>query len=199
MLWLGMGGLLIQPQKPMVAVYGFIFGKVGLPGKISFRLRLGVALELDSGMISGLIIFPLREAQDWELDLFMTFWKTLYDHLPSRSQEDVKMSWSLSSDSIFLVKSFYLHLLMANRKVESPSLKWDSVWLTPCPTKVSFFFWEALWGRILTINNLIGRGFFFPNICVLCKFNEESVSHLLLHCSSVAKVGGTVWNLMGVD
>ena len=45
-----------------------------------------------------------------------------------------------------------------------------------------FFAWEALWEKILTIDQLQKRGFSLANRCHLCFEDEETVEHLLLHC-----------------
>ena len=49
--------------------------------------------------------------------------------------------------------------------------------------KSAFFTWEAARGRILTRDKLQRRGIFLVNRCFLCQKAEESVDHLLLHCS----------------
>ena len=50
------------------------------------------------------------------------------------------------------------------------------------PTKATFFAWEAVWGKILTLDKLQRRGWYLPNRCYLCGRDEESVHHILLHC-----------------
>lgn len=44
--------------------------------------------------------------------------------------------------------------------------------------------------KILTLNHLQSRGWNFANRCILCKQEEESVSHIFIHCS-MAKL---VWD-----
>ena len=48
--------------------------------------------------------------------------------------------------------------------------------------KVNFFAWEAFWEKILTLDHLKRRGWSLPNRCYLCKGEEESANHILIHC-----------------
>ena len=48
--------------------------------------------------------------------------------------------------------------------------------------KISFFAWEASWGKALTLDQIQKRGWALANRCYLCHLNEESIDHLLLHC-----------------
>ena len=41
--------------------------------------------------------------------------------------------------------------------------------------------WIAVWDKILTGDNLRGRGMDFFD-CIMCRRNGEMVDHLLLHC-----------------
>ena len=49
------------------------------------------------------------------------------------------------------------------------------------PPKIGVFTWEAAWGKVLTLENLKRRGMAFANICFLCKEDEETKNHLLIH------------------
>lgn len=48
--------------------------------------------------------------------------------------------------------------------------------------KVNYFWWVASHGKILTIDNLVRRGFQLVNRCVLSKEEEETIVHLFFHC-----------------
>ena len=55
---------------------------------------------------------------------------------------------------------------------------WKVVWKVKAPQRV----WTAVWDKILTGDNLRGRGMDFVDWCIMCRCNGETVDHLLLHC-----------------
>ncbi|RVW14380.1 hypothetical protein CK203_090481 [Vitis vinifera] len=59
-----------------------------------------------------------------------------------------------TKDGIFSVKSLYSSLA-SRRDVQFP---YSNIWSTCVPTKVSFFAWEAYWGKVLTLDQLKKRG-----------------------------------------
>ena len=56
------------------------------------------------------------------------------------------------------------------------------------PCRVSFFVWIVAWGRVLTTDHLRKRDYTIMDWCCLCKYNGESVDHLLLHCGEVFRL-----------
>ena len=60
------------------------------------------------------------------------------------------------------------------------------------PTRVAFFSWTAILGRILTIDNLWKRRVLILDWCCMCKSHGESVNYLLLHCP----IAQELWNLI---
>ncbi|RVW89280.1 hypothetical protein CK203_032620 [Vitis vinifera] len=78
----------------------------------------------------------------------------------------------------FFVKSLYGALETRN----SVPFPWSIIW-SPCvPSKVGFFAWEALWGKVLTLDQLKRKGWTLANRCFLCLVEEESIDHILIHC-----------------
>ena len=65
--------------------------------------------------------------------------------------------------------------------------------------KLSFFAWEASWGRVLTLDCLQKRGWALANICFLCQMFEESIDHLLLHCEKTREVWILLLSFFGVS
>lgn len=63
------------------------------------------------------------------------------------------------------------------------------MWQKKVPTKLFFLACEVVWVWVLTINNLRRQGKIMVNQCFLCKGEEETVNHLLLHCDGVGGFG----------
>ena len=65
------------------------------------------------------------------------------------------------------------------------------------PPKLSFFTWEAVWGKVSTLDQLQRRGWTFAKRCYLCMECEETMDHLLLHCAktivSLFSLFSTTW------
>jgi hypothetical protein len=76
------------------------------------------------------------------------------------------------------VRSFY-NILISNVSIHFP---WKSIWHTKALPRVAFFVWLAALGKILTLNNLKKKNMVLINRCGMCKKDEESIDHLLLHC-----------------
>ena len=87
--------------------------------------------------------------------------------------------WKEAKDGNFSVKSFYSALEGSSTVLFLKNI----IWSPGVPTKVSFFAWEATWGKALTMDQLKKRGWSLPNRCYLCCAVEESIDHLLIHCT----------------
>ena len=73
------------------------------------------------------------------------------------------------------------------------------VWVPSVPTKSAFYSWEATWGKVLTLDQLQRSRWQLPNRCYLCGCAEESVHHILLHCSVVSSLWTIILALVGVN
>ena len=91
-------------------------------------------------------------------------------------------------DGRFSVKLFYLLLASARNLLFPSHLVWNH-WV---PTKVGFFACKAFWGKALTLDQLKKRGRALATRCFLCGEGEETIDHLLLHCSK-AKI---LWDML---
>ena len=64
---------------------------------------------------------------------------------------------------------------------------------------MSFFAWEASWEKVLTQDQLKRRGWILANRCCLCCIEEETINHILVHCSKVKILWDLVFSLFGVN
>ena len=69
---------------------------------------------------------------------------------------------------------------------------WKGIWKVKALRRVSFFVWTAVWDKILTGDNLRGRGMDFVDWCIMCRCNGEMVDHLPLHCGKAYRL----WSLV---
>ncbi|RVX01752.1 putative ribonuclease H protein [Vitis vinifera] len=103
------------------------------------------------------------------------------------SPEEDSVRWKREGNGVFGAKGAYKSLsgystgVFPNRRI----------WMDKVPTKVPFFAWEAVWGKILTLDKLQKRGWQLPNRCYLCDCEEENANHILLHCTVVK----TIWEI----
>jgi len=66
------------------------------------------------------------------------------------------------------------------------------LWNLKVMSSTQFYVWRALSDRITTKLNLYKRGVMLTDtLCVLCRREEEFISHILVSC----KVSTTVWNM----
>ena len=104
------------------------------------------------------------------------------------------MLWKETTNGIFSVKSLY-NVLASRRVNQFPN---SMIW-SPCvPTKVSFFVYEASWGKVLTLDQLKKRSRILANRCFLCCEEEESIDHILIHCTRARVIWELLFALFGV-
>ena len=90
-------------------------------------------------------------------------------------------------------KTFSVSLMYCKLRHSPPTIfPWRSIWNPIVPLKLGFFAWEASWGKGLTLDQLKRKGIPLVNRCCLCEENEETIDHLLIHCSR-AKM---LWDLL---
>jgi hypothetical protein len=103
-----------------------------------------------------------------------SFYTFLYSHKMSREGED-KIWWVPSNKGNFDVRSLY-NILASKEAIPFP---WKSVWHTKAPSRVAFFTWTIVLGKILTIDNLRKMNLIVINRCCMCKSDGETIDHLL--------------------
>ena len=136
----------------------------------------------------------VRNFNDWEMNMVAAFFNHIHIKSPVHDSEDV-LKWSLKKNGTFDTSSFYL----AIRGSMNSGFPWKSIWGVKVPRRIAFFVWTAAWGNILTCDNLRRRGVVMVGWCCLCRGNDETVAHLLLHCPMAREVWSYIFRLFGVD
>ena len=131
---------------------------------------------------------------DWEMDEVCRFFSGLNGKSVQQTVED-KVIWRETKYEKFSVKSLY-KLLVSSFPASFPS---SSIWNVYVQPRVSFFGWEATWGKALTLDQLQKRGWPLANRCYLCQRHEESIDHILLHCAKARTLWALLCSLFGVQ
>ncbi|RVW58324.1 Regulator of telomere elongation helicase 1 [Vitis vinifera] len=146
------------------------------------------------GEVGGWISRFSRSFNDWEVEAVERLLSTLQGKRLIAGVED-RVVWKVSKNEIFSVKSLYNSL---DHSYAGP-FPWNIIW-SPCvPTKVGFFAWEASWGKVLTQDQLKRRGWNLANRCFLCCAEEETINHILVHCSKARVLWDLLFSLFGVN
>ena len=71
---------------------------------------------------------------------------------------------------IFDTPSFYVVL---TGEMQAGPFPWRSVWGVKVPRRVAFFMWTVVWGKILTMDNLMQWGYALAGWCCMCHGNGK--------------------------
>ena len=134
-----------------------------------------------------------KRFNDWELDELQDLLGCLCMERVMLDEED-RVRLSMSNHGNFSVKSLY-KVLELNSSVCFPV---KIIWNPWVQQKISFFAWEASWGKDLTLDQIQKKGWALANKCFLCQDYEESIDHLLLHCEKMREVWNLFFTLLGV-
>ena len=128
-----------------------------------------------------------RNFHERELGVALSFLEFIQSRIP-RGTADSNFHWCLKGNGMFDTWSYYNII----RGTADSNFPWKGVWKAKIPRRVAFFMWTVVHGQILTFNNLMLRGHILVNRCCMCHRNEETMDHLLLHCS----VAQSLWVYM---
>ncbi|KAF7829689.1 putative ribonuclease H-like domain, reverse transcriptase zinc-binding domain-containing protein [Senna tora] len=141
-----------------------------------------------------LVCMLISEYREWNKAAISVFFPPIIANnilsIPiSRQQKEDSWYWSLTPNGHYTVKSGYKEL----RKIKLPNIHdsffhqftdvWKRVWKLKLPAKIKFFIWRACREILPVCSNLIKKGVDVDMWCPVCKEEEESVSHAVLHCS----------------
>lgn len=91
--------------------------------------------------------------------------------------------------SIGFTTKFCYNWLIERSDSPSSQVPYSCIWIKHVPPKVQVFLWSAAQNAIATTNTLVRRGCAVNNMtCSLCSQEDETVSHLLLHCQITSQI-----------
>ncbi|RVW65755.1 LINE-1 retrotransposable element ORF2 protein [Vitis vinifera] len=136
----------------------------------------------------------LRPFNDWEVEEAERLLSSIQGKRVDADGED-RMLWRGTKNEIFTVKSLYKSLDHSY----AVSFPGNIIWSPYVPSKVSFFAWEASWEKVLTQDQLKRKGWILANRCCLCCVEEETINHILVHCSKTKMLWDLLLSLFGVN
>ncbi len=95
------------------------------------------------------------------------------------SRDVVKWRWTTSES--FSVISCY-NFLKDSGVLDT---KFGRIWKIRILLKVKIFVWLVLLRKVLTVDNLLKRGWTGETGCVLCSVQTESLDHLFMSCGAI--------------
>ncbi|RVX05699.1 LINE-1 reverse transcriptase-like [Vitis vinifera] len=131
---------------------------------------------------------------DWEIEEAERFMERIQSKRIFEDVEDM-VSWTETKSGKFSVKSLYIALEAGGSSLFPSSF----IWNVNVQPKISFFAWEATWGKALTLDLVQKRGWALVNRCFMCLEKEENINHLLLHCSRTRALWDLLFALFGLS
>jgi len=113
-----------------------------------------------------------------------------------RAQDIDELVWPLDSKGSFTIKGLCKAVYDRPLCLGFPSA---AIWRSKAPPKVCFFAWAATLEKVPTEDFLKRRNFHGPNRCVLCRQEEETVHHLLVHCHWASSLWQLGLSMLGVS
>jgi hypothetical protein len=165
------------------------------PGLFSIASNKEDSIANNLGMVSGSCQWNVcftRSLNDWEVDELASLYSLLYSCNSDGGGD--KICWVHNKKGKFEVRSFYNEIIS---KASRP-FPWKSIWRTKAPPRVAFFVWSAALGKILTLDNLRKKNMVLINRCGMCKRDEETVDHLLIHCEWAQVLWNAFFNHFGL-
>ena len=95
-----------------------------------------------------------------------------------------KRIWVGDMSGFFDCKSFFD--LLIDSSDDTTFAPHNMIWKIGIPLKVRIFSWLAAWSKVNTCDLLQSKRpnlAISPSWCILCRSDNESVNHILLHCN----------------
>ncbi|XP_073066025.1 uncharacterized protein [Primulina eburnea] len=140
-----------------------------------------------------------RDLNDIELGEYTDLLGVLESVSLSVGTGDVRV-WLGDSSGVFSVNSFYTSFFPLDSYPVFPF--YHNIWKVPIPQKVKVFSWIVALGKIQTTDNLQRRRpelVLNPQRCYLCKNDEETQDHILLHCAFTTNIWTKIMRHLGFE
>ena len=176
-------------QIPLKDLYLDLFSRA--MGKEASIFEL-ITISSNDGSRSWNIQFH-KALNDWQEERVFSFYEHVYSKMP-RGEGIDSLFWKSTPNGVFDVRSFY-------NSLSTPTFPfpWKCIWSIKVPRGVSFFLWTTTQDSILTIDNLVKRNLSLVNWCCLCRCNEETVDHLLIHYKFAHALWSEVFLMFGLQ
>ena len=140
-----------------------------------------------------------RNIRDSELDELVELLDCLNNCQLNPTLEDKRL-WLPDSSQIFSCRSaFSKQRETLNMSVFSP---FRLIWKHPIPHKIKVFLWLVALGKVNTGDVLQKKRptcMLYPNWCVMCRREAETVAHLFIHCSFSTRIWWKIMQAFGLD
>lgn len=162
------------------------------------EITLRVVLDRRVDQSDGFLRFR-RALLSWESDELISLEALLNSVGSGSSDRDDCLQWLANTYGQFSVSSLY-SLLMPFTHLLVSKLLWNNIY----PPKVQFLGWLAWKRRLKTFSFLQRIGVLGPEasvLCIFCRREEESVSHILLWCPFAWRVWSCLlqwWGCIGL-
>lgn len=105
------------------------------------------------------------------------------------NREENEVYWGKETSGMYSVRSSY-RLLQEQKTLwrqEDQTSTWRKTWRVKAPPKVLNFMWRALSNCLPTMVMLSQKQVPVSVVCQVCKNGEETVEHILCHCTLAAQ------------
>lgn len=158
-----------------------------LPLKQAFPVMFNMATHKDWTMEEHIVrdgdskawnLHLRRTINDWDVPTTSCLLSRLERVPIANSADDDFRFWPYESKGLFTVKS----MCSVWDPVDLRQWPFDFIWGSKVPSKLRFFLWLLFLGKALTHDNLANKGVPIVGRGCMCKRQEETLSHLFLHC-----------------
>jgi hypothetical protein len=110
------------------------------------------------------------------IEQYLQLWEVLETFQLQNSND--KHVWLFSSNGLYTSKSVYRAFYIGAESFEP----WKRIWKSWAAPKCKVFVWLAINNKCWTTDRLEKRGLDYPENCVLCDQEDETVQHILSNC-----------------